>query len=96
MVCRKVPEDRAGGVPRVHVPAVLVPAPQAMPCTQQKIASVLMFESFLVSKEVGGWGGNVDSEPTCYRSSLGSKPDIPKKTQMGDISKGVANTLVAL
>ncbi len=42
MVGTKVPEDRAGGVPRVHVPAVLVPTPQAMACTKQKIASEQM------------------------------------------------------
>jgi hypothetical protein len=68
VVCIKVPEDRAGGVPCVHVPAVLVPAPQAVPCTKQKIASVQlymtvrsvpMFVSFLVSSEIPskGMGG---------------------------------------
>jgi hypothetical protein len=31
--------------------------------------------------------------PACYGSSLGSNPDISQKYKMGDISKGVANTL---
>jgi hypothetical protein len=45
-------------------------------------------------------GGLVGSAPACYGSSLGSNPDISqnyKKYQnikMGDISKGVANTLL--
>jgi hypothetical protein len=38
-------------------------------------------------------GGSVDSAPACYGSSLGSNPDIVQKYKMGDISKGVANTL---
>jgi hypothetical protein len=29
----------------------------------------------------------------CYGSYLGSNPDISQKYKMGDISKGVANTL---
>ncbi len=36
----------------------------------------------------------MDGAPACYGSSLGSNPDISqKKYKMGDISKGVANTL---
>ncbi len=36
----------------------------------------------------------VGSAPACYGgSSLGSNPDIYQKNKMGDISKGVANTL---
>jgi hypothetical protein len=38
-------------------------------------------------------GGQVGRAPTCYGSSLGSNPDISQKYKMGDISKGVANTL---
>ncbi len=38
-------------------------------------------------------GGKVVSTPACYSSSLGSNPDICQKYKMGDISKGVANTL---
>jgi hypothetical protein len=38
-------------------------------------------------------GGLVGSAPACYSSSLWSNPDIPQKYKMGDISKGVANTL---
>jgi hypothetical protein len=47
--------------------------------------------------ECDGWlswremGGLVGSAPACYGSSLGS--DISPKYKMGDISKGVANTL---
>jgi hypothetical protein len=37
-------------------------------------------------------GGQVGSAPACYDSSQESNPDISQK-QMGDISKGVANTL---
>ncbi len=33
------------------------------------------------------------SAPACYGSSLGSNPDISQKYKIGDISKGVANTL---
>ncbi len=41
-------------------------------------------------------GGYVGSEPAYYGSSLGSNPDISqnmKKYKMGDISKGVANSI---
>jgi hypothetical protein len=38
-------------------------------------------------------GGYVGSAPACYGSSLGSNPDISQKYKMGDLSKGVANTL---
>jgi hypothetical protein len=38
-------------------------------------------------------GGSVVSASVCYGSSLGSNPDISQKYKMGDISKGVANTL---
>jgi hypothetical protein len=38
-------------------------------------------------------GGYVGGQPTCFGSSLGSNPDISQKYKMGDISKGVANTL---
>jgi hypothetical protein len=38
-------------------------------------------------------GGLVNSAPACYGSSLGSKADISQKYKMGDINKGVANTL---
>jgi hypothetical protein len=87
--CRKVPEDRAGGVPGVHVPAVLVPAPQAMTCTQQKIASVLMFVSFLVSKEVGGWVAMLIAR-LLAKAALWVRNQT--SLRMGDISKGVSNT----
>jgi hypothetical protein len=33
------------------------------------------------------------SAPDCYSSYVGSNPDISQKYKMGDISKGVANTL---
>jgi hypothetical protein len=36
--------------------------------------------------------GLVHSAPDCYGRS-GSNPDISQKFKMGDISKGVANTL---
>jgi hypothetical protein len=35
------------------------------------------------------------SAPACYGSSLGSNPDSSQKYKMGDISKGLANTLKA-
>jgi hypothetical protein len=38
-------------------------------------------------------GGQVGSAPACYGSSLGSNPDIAQNTKMGDIAKGVVNTL---
>ncbi len=38
-------------------------------------------------------GSLVGSAPACYGSSLGSNPDISQKYKMGNISKGVANTL---
>jgi len=34
------------------------------------------------------------AQPACYISSLGSNPDISQKYKMGDMSKGVANTLM--
>jgi len=37
--------------------------------------------------------GLVGSTPACYGSSLESNPDFSQKYKMGDISKGVANTL---
>ncbi len=40
-----------------------------------------------------GMGGYVGSLPASYGGSLGSNPDIPKKSQMGDIGTEVANTL---
>jgi hypothetical protein len=40
-----------------------------------------------------GMGGQVGSAPACYGSSVGSNPDISQKHKMGDVSKGVANTL---
>ncbi len=47
--------------------------------------------------EADGWvaTGYVDSAPGSYlyASSLGSNPDISQKYKMGDISKGVANTI---
>ncbi len=48
-------------------------------------------------REVGGYvremGGYVGSAPACYGSYQGSNPIISQKHKMGDISKGVANTL---
>ncbi len=44
----------------------------------------------MAKREMGGY---VDSAPACYGSYLGSNPDISQKYKMGDISKGVANTL---
>ncbi len=44
-------------------------------------------------KLVREMGGLVGSAPACYSSSLGANPDISQKFKMGDISKGVANTL---
>jgi hypothetical protein len=41
--------------------------------------------SVIIHKEMGG------SAPACYRSSLGSDPDISQRYKMGDISKGMAN-----
>ncbi len=38
-------------------------------------------------------GCEVGSAPACYANSLGSNPDITQKYKMGDICKGVANTL---
>jgi hypothetical protein len=38
-------------------------------------------------------GGYVGNAPAYYGSSLGSNADISQKYTMGDISKGVANTL---
>jgi hypothetical protein len=38
-------------------------------------------------------GGKVGRAPACYGSSLGSNLDISQKYKMGDMSKGVANTL---
>jgi hypothetical protein len=38
-------------------------------------------------------GGQVGIAPACFGSSLGSNPDISQKYKVGDISKGVANTL---
>jgi hypothetical protein len=38
-------------------------------------------------------GGKVGSAPACYGSTLGSNPDIPQKSEMGDISEGVADTI---
>jgi hypothetical protein len=40
-----------------------------------------------------GMGGQVASAPACYGGSLASNPVIPQKTEMGNISKEVANTL---
>jgi hypothetical protein len=46
------------------------------------------------SRGMGGGGyGYVGSAPACYGSSLGSNLDIYQKYKIGDISKGVANTL---
>ncbi len=42
------------------------------------------------SREMGGYVG---STPTSNGSSMGSNPDISQNYKMGDISKGVANTL---
>ncbi len=41
-------------------------------------------------REMGGLDG---SPPACSCSSLGLNPDISQKYKMGDIRKGVANTL---
>jgi hypothetical protein len=38
-------------------------------------------------------GGQVGSAPACYGSSLGVNRDISQKYKIGDISKGVPNTL---
>ncbi len=38
-------------------------------------------------------GGKVGSAPACYSGSLGSNPDNSQNYKMGDISKGVANTI---
>jgi hypothetical protein len=57
-----------------------------------------------VAKKEDGWlsgrwvakremGGYFDSAPACYGIYLGSNPDISQKYKMGDISKGIANTL---
>ncbi len=43
-------------------------------------------DGWLSTEEVG-------SAPACYGSTLGSNPDIPHKSYMGDISEGVADTL---
>jgi hypothetical protein len=42
---------------------------------------------------VGKWVAKLLARPACYGSSLGSKPAFSPKYKMGDISKGVANTL---
>jgi hypothetical protein len=43
-----------------------------------KTCSIIMIKLFLTA---------------CYGSTLGSNPDIPQKSLMGDINKGVADTL---
>jgi hypothetical protein len=45
-------------------------------------------DGWLSFKEMGG-----GSAPAFYGSSLDSNPDISQKYKMGDINKGVANTL---
>ncbi len=45
----------------------------------------------LIAK-LGRWVAKLVA-PACYGSSLGSNPHISQKYKMGDISKGVANTL---
>ncbi len=43
----------------------------------------------------GRWVAKLVAQPACYGSnSPGSNPDISQKYKMGDISKGVANTLL--
>jgi hypothetical protein len=37
--------------------------------------------------------GKVGNASACYGIILGSNPDISQKYKVGDISKGVANTL---
>jgi hypothetical protein len=46
-----------------------------------------------VAKLVREMDGELGSAPACYGSSLGSNPDNSQEYKMGDISKGVANTL---
>jgi hypothetical protein len=50
-----------------------------------------MFRETEKASEGDGW--LCGSAPSCYGISLGSNPDISQKYTMGDISKGVANTL---
>jgi hypothetical protein len=40
-----------------------------------------------------GGGGQVGSAPACYGSTRSLNSDIPQQSYMGDISKGMANTL---
>jgi hypothetical protein len=57
-----------------------------------------MLGRWVTESGMGGYVGKGDGEPklvkpACYGSSLGSNPDISHKYKMGEINKGVANTL---
>jgi hypothetical protein len=54
-----------------------------------------MKQNYRLNFENGGMGGKVGSTPAYYGSTLGSNsnPDIPQKSYMGHISKGLANAL---
>jgi hypothetical protein len=43
--------------------------------------------------KLGRWVAKLVSAPAYYGSSLDSNPDNSQKYKMGDIRKGVANTL---
>jgi hypothetical protein len=53
--------------------------------------TILVYINRCKSQLGEGWLSG--SAPACYGRSLGSNPDISQKYKMGDISKGVANTL---
>ena len=53
---------------------------------------VIFYHRNVCTLFLGRWVAKLVA-PACYSDSLGSNPDISQKYKMGDISKGVANTL---
>ncbi len=52
---------------------------------------LLVSDGLLITNKGERW--QVGCAPACYGNSMGTNPDISQKYKMGDIRKGVANTL---